>query len=351
MQLDLPTYIDKKFEEEKKEKLAKENLPTSTYRQAIKETLSQLMEKDEDVFLLGEGVDDPGGIFGSTLGLAEKFGKDRVIDTPISENTITGIAIGAAITGMRPIYIHMRMDFLYLCMDQIANHAAKWYYMTGGKVNVGLVIRAIIGRGWGAAAQHSQALHGLFMHIPGLKVVMPSTAYDVKGLLVSSVYDGNPVIFVEHRWLYDTVDYVPKDLYKIPFGKGIIRKEGKDVSLIATSYMCYEAMRALPYLTEQGIDVELIDLRTLKPLDSEIIINSVKKTGRVVIADLGWRTAGFSAEVAAVVAENIFNYLKAPVVRLTSPETPTPSSPVLEEEFYKGKDDIITAVKKVFNYK
>ena len=318
-----------------------------TYREAIKEALTQALEMDEHVFIMGEGVDDPAGIFGTTLGLHNVFGRNRVFDVALAENGITGVAIGAALAGMRPILVHARMDFLVLAMDQIINHAAKWRYMFGGTVNVPLTIRTIIGGGWGSAAQHSQSLQALFMHIPGLKVIMPSTPYDAKGLLTASIADGNPVIFIEHRWLYDHSGYVPEEAYTIPIGKGVIRREGKDVTVVAASYMVFEAGIAAESLEKEGIDVEVIDLRSLKPLDENIIFNSIKRTGKLVIADAGWKTGGISAEIAARVSEKAFSYLKAPIQRVTLPDTPTPASPELEKSFYPRAPEIISAVREV----
>jgi pyruvate dehydrogenase E1 component beta subunit len=320
-----------------------------TYREAIKEALTQALEMDERIFIMGEGVDDPAGIFGTTLGLHNIFGRNRVFDVALAENGITGIAIGAALGGMRPILVHARMDFLVLAMDQIINHAAKWRYMFGGRVNVPLTIRTIIGGGWGSAAQHSQSLQALFMHIPGLKVIMPSAPYDAKGLLTASIADGNPVIFIEHRWLYDHSGYVPEEAYTIPMGKGVIRREGKDVTVVAASYMVFEAGIAAENLEKEGIDVEVIDLRSLKPLDENIIFNSIKKTGRLVIVDAGWKTGGISAEIAARASEKAFSYLKAPIQRVTLPDTPTPASPELEKSFYPRAPEIISAVREVAN--
>jgi len=339
-------YIDKaEFENT----LAKEGLRGRTYREALNEAQMQMMQRDERVFLLGEGVSDPGGIFGSTVGLVEKFGKDRVMDIPIAENGLTGVAIGAAIAGMKPIFVHMRMDFLPMCMDQIFNHAAKWHYMTGGQVNVPLVIRSIIGRGWGSAAQHSQALHGLFIHIPGLKVVIPSTPYDAKGLLIAAVQDGNPILFVEHRWIYDYIGYVPEEIYTVPIGKGIIRREGRDVTVVALSQMVYETMKAAKTLETEGIEIEIIDPRTIKPLNDELICESVKKTGRLVIADVACKTGGVGAEIACRVAESVIAYLKAPVKRINFPDVPTPCSPILEEAYYPDSNTIIEAVEELLN--
>ena len=339
-------YIDKA---DSLDTLTKEGLRGISYRDALREAQDQLLESNPRVFLLGEGVDDPGGVFGSTLGLCDKYGKDRVMDIAIAENGLTGIAIGAAMVGMKPIFIHMRMDFLPMCMDQIFNHAAKWSYMTGGKVNVPLVVRSIIGRGWGSAAQHSQALHSLFIHIPGLKVIMPSTPYDAKGLLMAAVEDGNPVMFVEHRWIYDYPGYVPKEPYTIPIGKGIIRRKGRDITVVAISQMVYEAMKAARILAKEGIEIEVIDPRTLKPLDEEMIFDSVKKTGRLVIADVACKTGGVGAEIACRVSESAFGYLKAPVQRVNFPDTPTPCSPVLEEAYYPDFNDIVDSIKKVLH--
>jgi pyruvate dehydrogenase E1 component beta subunit len=318
-----------------------------TFPQALREALDQALERDDRVFVMGQGVDDPMGMFGTTLDLHKKYGSERVFDTPLSENAMTGVAVGAAIAGLRPVYIHNRPDFLMLAMDQIVNHASKWSYMFGGHVNVPLVIRAVIGRGWGSAAQHSQSLHGLFMHVPGLKLVMPSTAYDAKGLLITSIADNNPVIFIEHRWSYKHEGHVPKELYSIPFGKGVVRRLGKDVTIVGISYMVIEALRVAAQLQEKGYDLEVIDLRTLKPLDEQIILNSVKKTGRLIIVDTDWVTGGVTAEIAAIVAEKGFEYLKAPIKRVGWPDVPVPASYVLEEAFYPGAEQIINAVKEI----
>lgn len=320
-----------------------------SYAEAVREAFDQALSKDSRVFLMGQGVDDPMGMFGATLNLHKKYGEGRVFDTPLSENGLTGIAIGAALAGMRPIYAHNRPDFLLLAMDQIANHASKWSYMFGGNAKVPLVIWAVIGRGWGSAAQHSQALQGLFMHIPGLKLVMPSTPYDAKGLIITSIADGNPVIIIEHRWNFKQKGHVPKKVYSVPFGKGVIRREGKDVTIVGVSYIVNEAIKASLTLEKTGIDAEVIDLRTLKPLDEDIILDSVKKTGRLVIADTGWKTGGVSAQVSAVIAEKGFGFLKGPIKRVASEDCPTPASYVLEDVFYKGEKDIVDTVKTFFD--
>ncbi|MFO7558728.1 MAG: alpha-ketoacid dehydrogenase subunit beta [Desulfobacterales bacterium] len=336
-------YADK---DEFQNTFSREGLRGITYREAVREALDQILEEDNRTFLIGEGVDDPGGIFGSTLGLSEKYGKDRVMDIPIAENGLTGVAIGAAIAGMKPVFIHMRMDFLPMCMDQIVNHAAKWYYMSGGVVNVPLVIRCIIGRGWGSAAQHSQALHALFTHIPGLKVIMPATPYDVKGLLFSAIQDGNPIIFIEHRWLYDYTGFVPEERYTIPIGEGIVRRKGKDITVVALSHMVVEACKAANILKDEGIDMEVIDPRTLNPLDEHLIIKSVKKTGHLVIADVACRTGGVGAEIACRVSESAHADLKSGVRRINFPDAPTPCSPALEEAYYPDAGVIVRTVKE-----
>jgi pyruvate dehydrogenase E1 component beta subunit len=316
-----------------------------TYREAIREALRQAIETDPSVFLLGQGIDDPGGVFGTTVGLKERFGPDKVMDIPVAENGMTGVAIGAAMTGMRPVFIHMRTDFLPMAMDQIVNHAAKWSYMTGGKVKVPLTIRAIIGRGWGSAAQHSQSLQALFAHIPGLRVLMPASPYDAKGLILGSIAGNSPVLVIEHRWLYDQSEDVPEDMYTIPPGRGTVRKTGKDISLIAASYMVYESMRAAEELERAGVSAEVVDLRSVQPLDEELIVNSARKTGRVIVADTGWRACGISAEVAAVIAEQPSSVLKAPVRRICLPWCPTPASAVLERAYYPTSVDIVAAAK------
>ena len=310
------------------------------YAEAIREALDQALTLDSRVFVMGQGVDDPTGMFGTTLNLNKKYGSQRVFDTPLAENGLTGIAIGAAIGGMRPVYLHNRPDFLLLAMDQLVNHASKWYYMFGGAVNVPLVVWACIGRGWGSAAQHSQALQGLFMHIPGLKLIMPSTCYDAKGLMLSAIADNNPTLIIEHRYNFKHVGVVPEGPYRVPIGKGIIRRKGMDVSVITISHMVTEAFIAAMELAEQGIDAEVIDLRSLRPLDEEIILNSVAKTGRAVIADTGWKTGGITAEISALICEKGFSCLKAPVLRIACPDVFTPAGYTLEEAFYPSKNDI-----------
>ncbi|MFH0772483.1 MAG: alpha-ketoacid dehydrogenase subunit beta [Candidatus Omnitrophota bacterium] len=318
-----------------------------SYIEAVREAFYQALDRDKRVFIMGQGVDDQTAMFGATLGLQRKYGPERVFDVPLSENALTGVAIGAALTGMRPVYMHNRPDFLLVAMDQIVNHASKWSYMFGGNGNVPMVIWAPVGRGWGTAAQHSQALQGLFMHVPGLKLAAPSTPYDAKGLIISAIADNNPVLIIEYRWQFKHTGYVPEEVYSIPFGRGVVRKTGKDVTIVGVSYMVIEALRAAEELRKEGIDAEVIDPRTLKPLDEEIILESIDKTGRLVVADTGWKTGGVSAEIAAIAVEKAFKSLKKPVKRVCCPDIPTPASYTLEAKFYPGAADIIESVKEI----
>jgi pyruvate dehydrogenase E1 component beta subunit len=317
------------------------------YSLAINEAFHQMMDLDPSVFLIGQGVKSPWYVGNTAQGLLERFGEDRVIDTPVSENAITGVAVGAAIAGMKPIVVHPRMDFMFFAMDPIINQAANWHYMNGGKSTVPAVFWGIINRGGEQAAQHSQAIHGLFANIPGLKVVMPATAYDAKGLMIAAIQDPNPVVFVDDRLLYRIEDPVPREVYEVEIGKGVIRKEGKDVTIVAISMMVHEAMKAAEKLVSEGVDAEVIDLRTVKPLDREMILNSVQKTGRVVVADVGWKSFGVSAEIAALVAERAFEALKSPVLRVTLPDCPAPASKNLEEVYFPKAESILKAVRKL----
>jgi len=320
-----------------------------SYPQAIQEGLYQALSFDERVFVMGQGVDDPSGMFGTTKGLQKKFGKERVFDTPLAETALTGIAVGAAIGGTRPVYFHNRPDFLYLAMDQLVNHASKWHFMFGGAVNVPLVLWACTGRGWGSAAQHSQALQGLFFHIPGLKLIMPSTCHDAKGLLLAAIKDENPVLILDHRLNFRQNGIVPKEMYTIPIGKGIIRRPGKDVTIVAISHLVSDAFLAAEEVTKQGIDTEVIDPRTLRPLDEDIILKSVQKTGRIIIVDNGWKTGGVASGISAIIVEKAFKYLKAPIITVTCPDLPTPAGYNLENAFYIEKKDIIKAILQIFD--
>jgi pyruvate/2-oxoglutarate/acetoin dehydrogenase E1 component len=319
-----------------------------TYAQAINEALQQIIERDSCVFLIGQGVTSPWYVGSTTAGLIDRFGPKRIIDTPTSENCITGVALGAALTGMHPIMCYPRMDFMYYAMDQIANHIGNWHYMFGGQLSAPITIWAIINRGGEQAAQHSQATQAIFTHIPGLKVVIPSTPYDAKGLLVATVEEDNPVVFIDDRWLYQHEGDVPEELYSVPIGKGVVRREGEDVTVVATSYMVCEAIKASENLDKEGVDVEVIDLRSLKPLDENLLLASVKKTGRLIVVDGGWKTCGVGAEISARIAENdVFTSLKAPIIRVSLPDTPAPASSVLEKVYYPKAEKIILAVRKI----
>jgi len=319
-----------------------------TYAKAVLEATAQCMAEDASVYIMGLGVPDPKGVFGTTLGLKDKFGDRRVMDMPVSENGMTGIAIGSAIVGLRPIMTHQRVDFMLLALDQIINNAANWHYMFGGKMKVPITIRLLIGRGWGQGPQHSKSLQSIFAHIPGLKVVMPFTPYDAKGLLVSAIRDDNPVIYIEHRWLHNIIGEVPENIYSVPLGKARIVKEGKDITIVSSSYMVLESMKAADYLDKDGISVEIVDLRTLQPLDRESIINSVKKTGHLLVVDGACHTAGFAAEIIATVTEKAFSCLKSSPQRLTLPDLPTPTSPALANFYYPRTINIINTARSVF---
>ncbi len=320
------------------------------YLDAIREAITQQMEADSRVFLMGEDVGVYGGAFGLTLGMIEKFGPRRIIDTPISEQAITGIGIGAAIMGMRPIVEIMFSDFLMLALEQIANQAAKIHYMFGGKVSVPLVVRAPGGGGTGAAAQHSQSLEAILNHIPGLKIIMPSTAYDAKGLLAAAIADPNPVIMFEHKLLYKKVKSdVPEQMYEIPLGKADIKREGTDVSVIATSYMVHKVLAVADKLAGQGISLEVIDPRTIKPLDLDTIITSVKKTGKVILVEEACYTGGFTSFLSSEISSAAFDWLDAPVLRVAGRDAPMPYSIVLENYIIPSEERIEEAVRKILS--
>ncbi|MDF1552810.1 MAG: transketolase C-terminal domain-containing protein [Deferrisomatales bacterium] len=318
-----------------------------TYREAIREALGQALELDRRVFLMGEGIDDVGGVYGSTLGLAKRFGPERVMDTPIAENGMTGVAVGAALAGMRPVFIHMRADFLPMAMDQIVNHAAKWRYMTGGKLGVPLTIRAVVARGWGSAAQHAQSLQGLFAQVPGLRVVMPASPRDAKGMLLGSIFGDGPTLVLEHRWLYDCREAVPEEPFVVPGGSARVRRDGRDVTLVGVSHMVTDLLEAAQVLAAEGISAEVIDLRSLRPLDEEALAASVLRTGRLLVADTDWVACGVGAEVAALAAERVHRALKAPVRRLGLRPVPAPASPALEAVYYPSVANIVAAVREM----
>ncbi len=320
---------------------------TLNFAQAIRESLDQNLARDPNVYVMGLGVPDPKGIFGTTLGLQEKYGESRVLDMPTSENGMTGVAIGTALKGFRPVMSHQRADFAILALDQILNNAAKWHYMFNGMMQVPIVIRLLVGMGWGQGPQHSQNLHAMLAHFPGLKVVMPTFASDAKGLLNTAIKDNNPVIFIEHRWLYNLVDHVPEDEYEIPFGVAKIVQEGSDITLVSSAHMTIESLKAVQELKKEGISVELIDLRTIKPFDLPTILKSVKKTKRLIVADMSWKTLGLASEIITSVVENAFGDLKQPPVRVTLPDCYAPTSWALTNHYYPDHNDIINAVKKM----
>lgn len=305
-----------------------------SYGDAIREATDQEMSRDPSVCVLGIGVDDFKGVYGTTKGLVEKFGRDRVMDTPLSEDAMTGVAIGAALSGLRPIHVHIRMDFLLLAMNQIINIAAKSRYMYGGAVSVPIVIRSIIGRSWGQGAQHSQGLQSFFMHVPGLKVVAPSTPYDAKGCLIESIRDDNPVMFVEHRMLHAQRGHVPESAYTVPFGKVRVLAEGDDVTLVGISYMAVECLRARRLLQEANIRAEVIDPVSLSPLDTAGVFESVLKTGRLIVVDSAWTSCGASAEIIARLAEHPQRAKPLVFCRMGFAPVTCPTTRNLEDLFY-----------------
>jgi len=321
-----------------------------TYAQAINEALAYNLENDERVFLMGEDIGKYGGIFQVTAGLLDQFGPERIIDTPISEAGFVGAAIGAAMTGLRPVVEIMFIDFTTCAMDMIFNQMAKIHYMFGGRGKVPMVLRINIGAGRGTAAQHSQSFHAFFIHIPGLMVVAPSNPYDAKGLMNTAILDENPVIFVEHKKLYATKGHVPEEYYTIPFGKADVKRKGKDITIVATHEMVNRSLRVAEEFAKEGIEIEIIDPRTLKPFDKELVLESVKKTGRLIVGDEGQVTCGVSAEISAIVAEEAVEYLQAPILRVGSPDTPVPFSPPLEQAYIPNEEDIREAVNKMKEY-
>lgn len=305
------------------------------------------MAQDERVITYGLGVSDPKSIFGTTAGLQDRFGDERVFDMPTAENAMTGVAIGAALQGIRPVMVHQRLDFFLLAMDQLVNAAAKWHFMFGGGASVPITIRLILGRGWGQGPTHSQNLQAWFAHIPGLKVVMPTTAEDAKGLLLSSIFDPNPILFLEHRWLHNLSGEVPEESYQIPLGKARIVRAGDAVTIVAMSYMVIEAMHAADYLSSQGIDCEILDLRTISPLDWDAVFTSVRKTGRLLALDTGHTTGSVAGEVLARVASECWEYLKSAPQRLAMPDFPEGTSPALTEHYHPRAEHISMAVARM----
>ena len=319
-----------------------------TYLEAIREAMTQKMQQDENVFLLGEDIGTYGGAFGVSRGMIEEFGPERILDTPISEAAIAGAATGAALMGMRPILEIMFMDFLTISMNQLVNQAAKIHFMFGGKASVPMVIRTPAGSGTGAAAQHSQSLEAWFVNVPGIKVVVPATPHDAKGLLVAAIHDNNPVLFMEHKLLYRTKGPVPAELYEIPLGKAEVKRQGTHLTILAYGIMVVRALEAAELLAKEGIEIEVVDLRSLKPLDKATIVESVSKTERVLIVHEAPLTGGFGGELAAVVAESeAFDHLDAPIVRLGGKDTPIPYNRILERASVPQTEEIIAAARKL----
>ena len=317
-----------------------------SYREAVRDAMSTAMRRDDDVFIMGEDIAEMGGSMGVTQGMLEEFGPERVRNTPISEMAIVGAGIGAAIAGMRPIVEIMYQDFTTLAMEQIVSQAAKHRYMSGGQIKVPLTIRTQGGAGWSPGAQHAHQLEALFVHVPGLKVVFPSTPEDVRGLLWSSIYEDNPIVFFEHRTLYGIKGEVPDEIEPIEIGKARIHREGEDVTVVATGRLVHESLNAAEQAADEGISVEVFDPRTLQPLDEDALIASVKKTNRAVVAHEAVTRMGWGAEVAAIVQEKAFDYLDAPVARVGAKFTPVPFAPVMEEWVVPHAKDVLAAIKK-----
>jgi pyruvate/2-oxoglutarate/acetoin dehydrogenase E1 component len=319
-------------------------VPNITFANAINDALNEAMAIDESVICYGLGVPDPKGVFGTTLGLQEKFGSDRVFDMPTAENAMTGIGIGAALYGLRPVMTHQRLDFALLSMDQLVNNAAKWRFMFGGQHGVPITIRMILGRGWGQGPTHSQNLQAWFAHVPGLKVVMPASADDAKGLLLSAIFDPDPVIFLEHRWLHNLKGEVPSGDYRVPIGKARHLRGGNDVTIVSMSYMTIEAIHAINHLESQGITCDLIDLRSVRPIDWDTINASVKKTGRLLVLDTGTLTGSVSGEIVARVVHDCWDALSAAPQRLAMPDYPEATSPALTALYHVRAETIAKEV-------
>ena len=319
-------------------------MPELSYREAVRDTLAEAMRRDEDIFVMGEDIAEMGGSMGVTQGLLDEFGPERIRNTPISEMAIVGAGIGAAMQGMRPVVEIMYEDFTTLSMEQIVNQAAKHRYMSGGQLKVPLTIRTQGGAGWSPGAQHAQQLEAWFVHVPGLKVVFASTPSDVRGLLWSSIYDDNPVMFFEHRTLYGIKEDVPDEIEPVPLGRARVHREGEDVTVVATGRLVHEALQAARDAEEEGVSVEVVDPRTLQPLDEQTLVDSVKKTNRCVVAHEAVTRMGFGAEVAAVVQHQAFDYLDAPVERVGARFTPIPFAPVMEEYVVPHARDVLEAI-------
>lgn len=320
-----------------------------TCSSAINEALVEAMALDETVICYGLGVADPKAIFGTTTGLKERFGDKRVFDMPTSENAMTGVATGAALGGLKPVMTHQRLDFFLLALDQLVNAAAKWHYMFGSQQSVPITIRLIVGRGWGQGPTHSQNLHSWFAHIPGLKVVMPTTPRDAKGLLLSSIFDPNPVVFIEHRWLHGGLGEVPDGDFRVPIGTANVLRSGSDITIASSSYLTVEALKAAKVLSQQyGIEAEILDLRTIRPLDWEAVLLSVARTGMFLALDTGFTTGSVAGEMVARVSMELFSQLKRPPSRLAMPDVAEPTSVALTHGFYVRSEHIVERVAQMF---
>jgi len=317
-----------------------------TYAEAINQGMHQAMQLSKDVMVMGQLIDYSSGVFGTTSGLVNKFGEKRVRDFPVAESLMTSAGIGAAVAGQRVVLVHIRIDFMMYSLDAIVNWLSLWRFKSNKESNVPLVIRAIVGRGWGQGPQHSKSLHSWFGHLPGIKVAIPATAFDAKGILLESIFGEDPCIIIEHRSLFGLKDEVPIEPYRVRYGRALVRREGKDITLVAIGCLVIDALKAAKILEAQGISVEVIDPRTLTPLDYETINNSVLKTKRLVVADPGWHSFGAASEIIASVSEKNMNQMKANPKRVTFPDSHTPMSVALEKKYYLNENDIISAVKK-----
>jgi pyruvate dehydrogenase E1 component beta subunit len=326
-------------------KAAAAGVTALSFAQAVNAALRQAMELDPGVFVYGVGVDGRSGVFGTTAGLAERFGPTRVLDTPIAEGGLTALAMGAACGGLRPVLVHQRLDFMLYSVDQIVNWMAPWRFMSGGRAKMPVTIRAIVGKGWGQGPQHTKSLHAWFAHVPGLHVVMPGTPADAKGLLLSSIMSDDPTVFIEGRALFSMQEEVPDEPYFIRLGEGLIRREGSDVTLVTMGSMVPPGLLATETLADGGIAAELVDLRCLVPLDVERIIASVRKTGRLVVAEPGWRMYGAAAEIIAIVSETLGNRMRSRPRRVAWPQSAVPTSSKLEAQFYPTSNDIVAACR------
>ena len=319
--------------------------PETSFADALRDGMGQAMEMDSSVILIGQLVDYAPGVFGSTTGLAERFGAERVRDFPVSESAMTSLAIGAAIAGMRPVLVHHRLDFMLYSIDAIVNWLSLWRFKSNGKSSAPVVIRCIVGRGWGQGPQHSKSLHAWFAHVPGLKVAMPATAFDAKGLLLESIFGQDPVLMIEHRSLFGLKDAVPEVPYRVRFGRAALRREGKDVSLVAAGVMVPFALRVAAQLSEKAVSAEVVDLRTISPLDTDAVLKSVEKTGRLVVLDPTWASFGMAAEVVARVSERLGRRLRADPLRISQPDSHTPMSSALETLYYPQEADVVKKIR------